>query len=409
MYCKLLSSIRKLKAENYSELVRIFQNMKEITLHAREEPMNWQLFCSQSLKHIFEEKVEVLKMEMLYREDEGSSSIFTYLCGLFFLDEEMHVEMSEFLCEMIALAISARSSESSCVKSAIPSFLRKDCKWIDILFEHFVFRKDVSERHRTCVYDILCGIWFHSNESQRSIFLKYILRVYTPKRVVSLGKRADVFLRISREMLKSKDFDNVSLIERLVDALDMGFRELRNHPNDSVYSTLRKKNRKLSGYYLEHEPCLSCNGYPEIKIDRLGAIAGMEMRWGAQSCVVQLPYPCRLSSVCLVLKVLGKPNRPARTDAVLAPNRKLPGCARVFAYRGKRCDLNKLKHRRRGNDWIEIHQFNPSTWCSSARVGLWRSLPPVCSRTTTQSRISYNSLSNIITKYLIEHRYAHSE
>ena len=65
MYCKLLSSIRKLKAENYSELVRIFQNMKEITIHAREEPMNWQLFCSQSLKHIFEEKVEVLKMEML--------------------------------------------------------------------------------------------------------------------------------------------------------------------------------------------------------------------------------------------------------------------------------------------------------------------------------------------------------
>ena len=108
MYCKLLSSIRKLKAENYSELVRIFQNMKEITLHAREEPMNWQLFCSQSLKHILEGNVEVLKMETLYRED----SIFAYLCGLFF-DKEMHVEMSEFLCEMIALAISARSSEES--------------------------------------------------------------------------------------------------------------------------------------------------------------------------------------------------------------------------------------------------------------------------------------------------------
>ena len=197
-----------------------------------------------------------------------------------------------------------------------------------------------------------------SNKSQRSIFLKYLLRVYTPKRVVSLGKHADVFLRISREMLKSGNSDNL-LIERLVDALDMGFCELKNHPNDSVYSTLRKNRKeKLSGYYLEHEPCLSCNGYPEIKIDRIN---GMEMRWGAQSCVVQLPHPCRLSSVCLVLKLLGKPNRPARTDAVLAPNRKLPGCARVFTYRGKRCDLNKLKHRRRGDEWIEIHQFNPST------------------------------------------------
>ena len=59
---------------------------------------------------------------------------------------------------------------------------------------------------------------------------------------MSLGKRADVFLRISREMLKSEDSDNL-LIERLVDALDMGFCELKNHPNDSVYSTLRKESK----------------------------------------------------------------------------------------------------------------------------------------------------------------------
>jgi len=121
---------------------------------------------------------------------------------------------------------------------------------------------------------------------------------------------------------------------------------------------------------------VTCNGHPEIKVDRLGAGPEMDMRWSAQSCVVQLPNARRVSSVCLALKLLKKPNRAPRPDAALAPNRELPSRARVFAYCGKQCDLNKLKSSRRsGDDWIEIHQFNPSMQVPNEEVWFDLTIP----------------------------------
>jgi len=51
--------------------------------------------------------------------------------------------------------------------------------------------------------------------------------------------------------------------------------------------------------------------------------------------------------------------------------------------------------------------FLDGMWCLSARVGLRRSLPPVCSRKITRSRISYNSISNIV-QLTLEYHTTHS-
>lgn len=233
-FCRFLTSIFRSK-KTYEGLVKTFKDMKAIVLRAKREPMNWQLFCTQSLKRVVEDTTSIQKLTMQTFDDD---SVFAYLCDMLF-GNNIHVEISETLCEMIALVMSACSSKncsSSCsVYSAIPSFLRNSCEWIERLFKRYVFRKDVCESTLCCVHDMLCGIWSHSNKSQRSNIVSYLLRIHTPKRVVSLGKRADVILRFCRMISNSGHDDGEKLVLRLIEMLNRGLFELTNHPNDSVY------------------------------------------------------------------------------------------------------------------------------------------------------------------------------
>ena len=100
------------------------------------------------------------------------------------------------------------------------------------------------------LYQILSGIWSRGNKLQRSKIRDILCHEDILKRLITSGKKVEIYFRICRKFLKTSQ-DHV-LASSLVDVFSRGLLQMTNHANHSAYVSLRN-HLTIEGYYLESQ------------------------------------------------------------------------------------------------------------------------------------------------------------
>ncbi|XP_067929550.1 E3 ubiquitin-protein ligase UBR4-like [Watersipora subatra] len=235
----------------YTTLTAMVENLKVVQEIASSRCVNWQKYCTVT---------------------PGTVELMLLLC----------VQTTQGLADPLISLLRSAVTAPTASKSSSPSTGDDVGLHKQIIQEMMTnVRKDLLSEFlrvyllqtnqtplRTQMHGMVLSLYEQGNKSQRSILLNLLWTLWP--QLSYYGKKASMFVDLMGHMIIQTDLavgTKQQFVRGVIDLLSDSNGQLKHHQNTNIYNMLQEL-VDLDGYYLEREPCMTCND-PEISYSNL--------------------------------------------------------------------------------------------------------------------------------------------